>query len=466
MAVVDAKQQEIKVQYVDPNTLRPHPDAEAIPMSKEDEQALYNGIAQDGIKTPLHTTPDGQILDGIHRWKFSQKLGIALLPVIIYHYQHPEEESLHALKANFQRRHINEGQKGMLKIKMASFQQKLEQFREQTKERKVQLGREAANKRWHNTQNNTPDSLDGLVPQGTNPSKESGKSMVQVAKIEGVSPRTMYRAQAVSKADPKRAEAVLKGEISLTKAYQEVKAEEKVQEVKKLQEAQHPLTDLEIMQKLGIPVYPYDVWNFPTCDDRFGHDYPGRVPGQLVAQCLYFWTEQGDLVVDPMAGSGTTIDVCKALNRHVLAYDAHPCREDITQCNLIMRGWPDGTAEAKLIFWDPPYFKKMDDRYGEESISRYTRSEYLDFFVHMARTIPAGFHGRLAFLMSDYTDDNIDGSIWFTDYANIFTGCGWRIERYIQTPLTSQSVHPDIVNKFRTAKRLARLGRVLMVVSR
>ncbi len=25
-----------------------------------------------------------------------------------------------------------------------------------------------------------------------------------------------------------------------------------------------------------------DVWTFSACDKRFGHDYPGRIPGQIV----------------------------------------------------------------------------------------------------------------------------------------------------------------------------------------
>lgn len=216
---------------------------------------------------PLHITPDNYILDGIHRWRFAKELGILSLPVTVFRYEHAEEESCHAIDANFDRRHINEGQKAMLKLRKQSFQEKLKQRQDEALERKRQAAIETNNKRW----NNTTD--DRSVPQGTK-REDQGKAIAQVAKTEGVSTRTLYRAKAVAQADPERAEAVLKGEISLTKAYQEVKAEEQVQEVKKLQEAERPLTDLEIMTKLSIPVQPYDVWNFPTCDDRFGYDYP------------------------------------------------------------------------------------------------------------------------------------------------------------------------------------------------
>lgn len=57
----------------------------------------------------------------------------------------------------------------------------------------------------------------------------------------------------------------------------------------------------------------YNVWNYANCDPKFGQDYPGRIPGQAVINLLLWLTEPFDVVVDPMAGGGTTIDVCRYL---------------------------------------------------------------------------------------------------------------------------------------------------------
>lgn len=65
-----------------------------------------------------------------------------------------------------------------------------------------------------------------------------------------------------------------------------------------------------------------DMWSFVECDKRFGHDFKGRIPGQIVQHTLYYYTEMFDIVVDPMAGSGTTIDVSKLMLRH---YKCHVC---------------------------------------------------------------------------------------------------------------------------------------------
>ena len=46
--------------------------------------------------------------------------------------------------------------------------------------------------------------------------------------------------------------------------------------------------DAERMDRLGIKVQPYDVWQFAKCHDLFGSQHPGRIPGELIAHVLYF----------------------------------------------------------------------------------------------------------------------------------------------------------------------------------
>jgi hypothetical protein len=243
-------------------------------------------------------------------------------------------------------------------------------------------------------------------------------------------------------------------------------AYKKVKGIKAKEKAEGTNDDLDALEALGVKLQPYDVWNFPTCLEGFGSAYPGRVPAQIVLHCLYFWTKRGDLVVDPMSGSGTTIDSCKAMGRDVLGYDARPSRDDIIKHDILETGkWPKGTADAKLIFWDPPYFKKVDDGYSDQSISRLERAGYLKFFSDMANAIPKTFRGHMAFLMSAFDDEeDVDKSIWVWDYVKAFMKSDrWRVIRHIEAPLSTQQVHPDIVNKFKQSRKLARLARDLVV---
>jgi DNA methylase len=224
------------------------------------------------------------------------------------------------------------------------------------------------------------------------------------------------------------------------------------------------LSDEQRMRKLGIKTQPYDVWQFPGCHDLMGDNHPGRIPGELVTHVLYFYTEPGDLVVDPMAGSGTTLDACLLMGRKARSYDIdlHHERIDVETHDL-RSGWPETTAKARLVFWDPPYFAKMDAEYVNGSISGLKSAEYLEFFAkrftELRETVQPGT--VLAFLMSDYDDSGPGIFLW--DYADLLRDAGWHLTRQIQCPLSTQQVHPDIVNKFRESRRLARLERYLLI---
>jgi hypothetical protein len=60
-------------------------------------------------------------------------------------------------------------------------------------------------------------------------------------------------------------------------------------------------------------VQHFDVWSFASGGD--GSSYFGRMPPPIVENVLWLYTEPGDIVVDPFAGGGTTIDVAKAMGR-------------------------------------------------------------------------------------------------------------------------------------------------------
>lgn len=215
---------------------------------------------------------------------------------------------------------------------------------------------------------------------------------------------------------------------------------------------------------------PYDVWNFAECCDLMGYNYKGRIPGQIVLQTLYFFTEPGDLVIDPMAGSGTVVDACLLMNRKCLAFDNSPesyeKRRDIREGGVLetiqsLKHKPD------LIFLDPPYFKKLEEEYGPESISALSRDEYLDFFGELAGKSYESGAKRVALLMSDYTDDEDPKlHIFVWDYVERFIAEKWIVERHIMSPLPTQLVHPDYIEKFRISKKLARLGRSLVIFRR
>ena len=71
---------------------------------------------------------------------------------------------------------------------------------------------------------------------------------------------------------------------------------------------------------------PSDVWRIPMVSGNFqertGH--PAQYPEKLIERIILTGTNEGDLVLDPFMGSGTTAVVAKKLNRRYIGYEIVP----------------------------------------------------------------------------------------------------------------------------------------------
>lgn len=117
--------------------------------------------------------------------------------------------------------------------------------------------------------------------------------------------------------------------------------------------------------KPELPVFATTLWEYPSQhhdrDDAPGKSYVGATPSWVIWQLLQRYTREGDLVVDPFAGSGTTIDVALSLSRRALGYDLNP---DSQRPGLIFRAdardLPLEDQTADFVFMDPPYSTHVD----------------------------------------------------------------------------------------------------------
>jgi len=96
--------------------------------------------------------------------------------------------------------------------------------------------------------------------------------------------------------------------------------------------------------------------------------YEGATPSWVIWQCLRRWTRAGDRVLDPMCGSGTTLDVCDDLGRRGLGFDLGPTREAIARADA--RSLPVPASSADLVFIDPPYSTHVEYTGDEACIGR------------------------------------------------------------------------------------------------
>lgn len=124
------------------------------------------------------------------------------------------------------------------------------------------------------------------------------------------------------------------------------------------------------------------VWNFGTREEGFGsHVFHGNCIPQVVKQCILRYSNEGDIILDSMSGSGTTLDVAKSLKRKCLAYDINPKRNDIKEADSA--NLPLANNRVSMIFIHLPYWNMVKYSKHKEDLSRKT----LDGFYIKLRKI-------------------------------------------------------------------------------
>ena len=86
-------------------------------------------------------------------------------------------------------------------------------------------------------------------------------------------------------------------------------------------------------KKPPLVLQPTTLWEYPS--QHYGEGmqgdraYVGATPSWIVWNLVERYTRPGDLVVDPMCGSGTTLDVGKDPGRRGRGFDVAPYRKDV-----------------------------------------------------------------------------------------------------------------------------------------
>ena len=93
--------------------------------------------------------------------------------------------------------------------------------------------------------------------------------------------------------------------------------------------------------------HPDDVWHIrivaPSAKERLG--YPTQKPEELLERIIQSTSKEGDVVLDPFAGCGTTLVVAHRFKRQWIGIDISP-----TACNLMKRRLAKvGAFDVKLV---------------------------------------------------------------------------------------------------------------------
>jgi site-specific DNA-methyltransferase (adenine-specific) len=74
-------------------------------------------------------------------------------------------------------------------------------------------------------------------------------------------------------------------------------------------------------EKTKTNIWGYAVGLGGTTSDKIAFKHPATFPEKLAQDHILSWTNEGDLVFDPMCGSGTTCKMAFLLNRKYIGVD-------------------------------------------------------------------------------------------------------------------------------------------------
>jgi hypothetical protein len=172
-------------------------------------------------------------------------------------------------------------------------------------------------------------------------------------------------------------------------------------------------------------------------------------------------------------------DACLAFNRRCWSFDLSDRLDTRPEIEPFLWDpekltWPVKTdKKPDLIFFDPPYFKKMADHYMKGSISDFSRPQYLTFFKDFFSLLKKNSKPstRIAFLNADFRDfqgipafeEDPENAILILEYAKLLEQCGWKITHLIDCPLSTERFTGNMVSLMQNKRTLGIIRRTLII---
>jgi DNA methylase/ParB-like nuclease domain len=211
----------------------------------------------------------------------------------------------------------------------------------------------------------------------------------------------------------------------------------------------------------------YNVWKQQEKSAGSGHF--GNSEVRWLDNLLYLYTKPFDVVVDPFAGGGSTIDICKKRFRRYFVSDRKPIVEreneirnhDSTHGPLKPPQWKD----VKLLYLDPPYWAQAAGQYSNDPTDLANMP--LDLFNRHLFEIITGYSRKLS---DAYIALIISPTQWrapereFTDHVgDMLRAVKLPVDMRFSAPYESQQYNGQMVEWAKENKRCLVLTREIIV---
>lgn len=217
----------------------------------------------------------------------------------------------------------------------------------------------------------------------------------------------------------------------------------------------------------------FTVWSFGSKTNKVGHF--GNSEQTIVDWLVYLYTSPLDIVVDPFAGGGATIDVCQQRRRRYWVGDRKPIVErenDIRQHDLVSEDGaivlPDLTGrwkDVKLIYLDPPYWKQAQGEYSEDptDFANMDENTFHATLIKLINSLASKAQNAYIALLMQPTQWNAPNRI-FTDHVlAIAPKINRPVETRIQAPYQKGNCQPPMYKWAEENKKLLVLSREIIV---
>ena len=212
----------------------------------------------------------------------------------------------------------------------------------------------------------------------------------------------------------------------------------------------------------------YNVWK--QQEKTNGAAHYGNSEVRWVDNLLYLYTQPFDVVVDPFAGGGSTIDLCKKRLRRYWVSDRIPIPErekDIRQWDVTdglppLPRWKD----IKLVYLDPPYWKQAEGQYSDDPHDLSNMS--LDDFTRTLADLIKAFAGKLSAgaciaLIIQPTQWKAPEKQYTDHVADLLRTVKLKVNLRIQAPYESQQCNAQMVQWAKENKKVLVLSREIVV---
>jgi len=234
------------------------------------------------------------------------------------------------------------------------------------------------------------------------------------------------------------------------------------------------ITDSELLEKNAFLTeklqyisefkpFLYNIWNVSSINNEYKHF--GNFPIEFMENLLYYYTKPFDVVYDPFAGGGVTIDACKKWMRKYYVSDIKPIdiRNDIKQWK-IQDGIPKELLKPDFVFLDPPYWQQAKNEYSDsiDDIGNMMLEQFYETISFLIKEIKKKMtSGYVAFVISaTQKAERIDHAITIN---SLFEKNKFELVERIILPYSTQQYNGNQVINAKENKKMLNLYRDLII---